>query len=159
MKPTVYIETTIISYLTAWPSRDALRLSHEEITRRWWAQTRPHYELFVSDVVIQEASAGDPTAAAERLIALQAIPSLSPSDASKQLAEQLVNSLRLPPRARLDAAHIAIASMNGISFLLTWNCRHLANGALWDKIDRTCAAFGVVPPHILTPELLTEPLP
>jgi hypothetical protein len=153
-KPTVYIETTVVSYLTAWPSRDVIRLSHEMLTRQWWQSSRPHFDLFTSDFVIAEASAGDPTAAAERLAALGGIPLLAPNESVDRLAEQLATALALPPRARMDAAHVAIAAVHGMKFLLTWNCTHLANGELADRIERVCADTGLSGPRILTPEML-----
>lgn len=89
MKPTVYVETTIVSYLTAWPSRDVIRLSHEMLTRQWWTDARPHFDLFASDLVIEEASAGDPSAAVERLKALAEIPLLTVTEAIEDLAQKL----------------------------------------------------------------------
>jgi hypothetical protein len=157
MKPTVYIETTIVSYLTAWPSRDVIRLSHEVLTRQWWTQSRLQFDLFASDFVLAEASAGDAVAAAERLKALADIPLLSTSEAVDRLADRLASALVLPPRARMDAAHVAIAAVHGVRFLLTWNCTHLANGALADKIEQTCADAGFAAPRILTPEQLSVP--
>lgn len=155
-KATVYIETTIVSYLTAWPSKDVIRLSHEILTRQWWADSRPHFDLFSSDFVIAEASAGDPTAAAERLKALAGIPLLAASESVDRLAGQVAASLALPPRARMDAAHVAMAAVHGMRFLLTWNCTHLANGALADRIERVCMDAGFSTPRILTPEMLME---
>lgn len=157
MKPTVYIETTIVSYLTAWPSRDVVRLSHEMITREWWANRRSKFNLYASDFVIEEASRGDPGAAADRLQALQDIPLLRIHPACTELAQNLATSLALPSRARIDAAHVAMAAVYGISFLLTWNCTHLANGSLAARIERTCELAGFKAPRILTPELLMEP--
>ena len=156
MKPSVYIETTIVSYLTAWPSRDIHRLSHEILTRSWWQDYRPAFDLFVSDFVLEEAARGDPSAAAERLKVLADIPILPVNPDADSLAQRLVTALALPPRARLDAAHVAVSAVYGIRFLLTWNCTHLANGALADKIDQTCADAGFKSPRILTPELLME---
>jgi hypothetical protein len=156
MKPTVYIETTIISYLTAWPSRDVIRLSHEMVTRDWWLKHRSSFELFASDFVIEEASRGDPAAAAERMKALTDIPLLLVNQSATELAQKLAVALALPSRARLDAAHLAISAVYGMTFLLTWNCTHLANGVLADKIDHTCAEAGFKAPRILTPELLME---
>ncbi len=158
LKPTVYIETTIVSYLTARPTRDVVRLAHEVLTQSWWVHRRSDFELFTSDAVVAEASAGDQTAAAVRLAALSGIRQLSVTDSALLLAQQLVVALALPARARLDAVHVAIASVHDVDYLLTWNCRHLANGALAPIIERTCAAAGFVAPRILTPELLMEPL-
>jgi hypothetical protein len=154
MKPTVYIETTIVSYLTAWPSRDIHRLSHEMLTREWWEHHRPNFDLFASDFVVDEASRGDPTAAAERLKSLADIPLLPVNPEAGALAQRLVVALSLPPRAKLDAAHLAVSAVYGIRFLLTWNCTHLANGALADKIDQTCDDAGYKAPRVVTPELL-----
>lgn len=156
MKPTVYIETTIVSYLTAWPSRDVHRLSHEIFTRDWWSDHRSSYDLYVSDFVLQEASRGDPVAAMERLKALDGIPVLPADPSADELAERLAMALALPPRARLDAAHLAIASVYGMSFLLTWNCRHLANPHFRAKIESACDGAGFSSPQILTPEQLME---
>jgi len=155
-KSKVYIETTIVSYLTAWPSRDVVRLSHQMITREWWEIERPNFDVFTSELVIKEVSAGDPTAASERLMALSGIPLLAITPDGLDLAERLAAALSLPDRARADAAHVAIAAINGIEFLLTWNCKHLANGILLPKIEQTCMAHGFQPPRILTPEQLTE---
>jgi hypothetical protein len=154
MKPTVYIETTVVSYLTARPTKDIVRLSHEIITREWWTHVRPNFDLYTSVFTTNEASEGDPGAAAERLRALQDVSLLPTTTDVVMLAKQLERALSLPPRARIDAAHVAIAAVNGIAFLLTWNCRHLANGSLADRIERTCVGAGFVAPRILTPELL-----
>jgi hypothetical protein len=156
MKPTVYIETTIVSYLTAWPSRDVVRLSHEMLTREWWTAHRGSFQLYTSKFVIEEASRGDPDAAAERLRSLVGIPLLQANASSEVLALALVEALALPARARIDAAHVAVAAAHDMRFLLTWNCTHLANGMLTDKIERTCAASGFQAPRILTPEFLME---
>jgi len=152
----VYVETTIFSYLTARPSRDVVRLSHQMITRDWWGTERSKFDIFTSELVIQEVSAGDPTAASERLMSLSGIPLLAITPEGLDLAERLAAALSLPDRARADAAHVAIAAVNGIEFLLTWNCKHLANGMLLPKIEQTCVAHGFQPPRILTPEQLTE---
>jgi hypothetical protein len=153
MKPTVYIETTIVSYLTAWPSRDIVRLSHEILTRRWW-DGRDNFQLHTSELVILEASAGDPSAAADRLSAIKDIPLLAMTADAIALAQELAKALNLPERAKADALHIAVAAVHGISFLLTWNCRHLANAALTDRIERACLQTGLLAPRIVTPELL-----
>src|SRR5947209_5892434 len=153
MKPTVYIETTIISYLTAWPSRDVVRLSHEILTRKWWDQ-RERFELYTSEIVRLEAAAGDPSAAAERLKAIEGMTVLPPSASALALAQRPAIDLCLPQRAQADAGHIALAAAHGISFLLTWNCRHLANAALTDRIQNACSEAGLLAPHIVTPEVM-----
>jgi hypothetical protein len=156
MKPTVYIETTIISYLTCWPSRDIHRLSHEMLTRDWWTKHRELYQLVTSDFVVREAERGDPSAAAERMRALADIPVLAATLQVEELGDEIATALQLPPRARLDALHLAISAIYGTDFLLTWNCRHLANGNLTSKIERACMKAGFRAPRILTPEFLME---
>src|SRR5688572_20731165 len=135
MKPSVYIETTIISYLTAWPSRDVLRLSHEILTRNWWNR-RDRFDLHTSQQVILEARAGDAQAATDRLAALQGVPVLPLTEPAVELAQRLVTILQLPSRASADAVHIAVSAVHKMRFLLTWNCRHLANAQLTDKIEQ-----------------------
>jgi len=126
------------------------------ITREWWNKHRSSFDLYASDFVIDEASRGDATAAAARLKVLADIPMLPVIPPVIELAEGVATALALPPRARLDAAHVAIAAVHGMAFLLTWNCRHLANGVLAAKIERACAEAGFTAPRILTPELLME---
>ena len=155
MKPSVYIETTIISYLTAWPSRDILRLSHEILTRKWWIR-RDRFDLHTSQQVILEARAGDAQAAIDRLAALQGVPVLPLTEPAVELAQRLATLLQLPPRASADAVHIAVAAAHNVRFLLTWNCRHLANAQLTDKIEQACADAGLAAPRIVTPELLMD---
>ena len=154
MMPKVYIETTIVSYLTAWPSRDVLRLSHEIATREWWELRRASFSLYVSAFVMEEASAGDPIAAKERLETLMGIPLLPTTPEVKNLANRLSVAMSLPRRAFVDAAHVATAPVYGVEFLLTWNCTHLANGMLAGKIEETCAASGYKSPRIVTPIML-----
>lgn len=156
MKPTVYIETTIVSYLTCWPSKDPLRLSHEELTRLWWSTALDRFELYTSPLVLQEAGGGDPDAAVERLKSLQGIPSLALSDEVIALAESLAQLMKLPDRARADSVHLAVAAVHGMAYLLTWNCRHLANAALADIIERACERAGLLAPRVCTPEQLME---
>jgi len=153
-KPTVYIETTIVSYLTAWPSRDIVQLAHQQMTLQWWRDRRPDFELFTSQFVLDEAAAGDPTAAAQRLAHLAAIPLLAISSDVVPLAGRLLTDGALPPNARVDALHLAIAAANGMHYLMTWNCRHLANATLWRKIEDACVDAGFVAPAICTPNEL-----
>jgi hypothetical protein len=156
MKQTLYVETTIVSYLTARPKPDVMRLSHEMLTRQWWTSERVRFDLYISQLVIEEASGGDKAAAAARLKVLKDIPLLAITAEMYELAARLTRTLALPARARADAVHVAIAAVHGMSFLLTWNCRHLANAALADRIYRTCDGYGIVAPRIVTPEQLME---
>lgn len=151
MSPAVYVETTIVSYLTAWPNSDIERQAQQAATRRWWNEQRSAFTLFTSQFVIDEASAGDAVAAAERLAVLETMDSLLISPEVEPLAAQLLAAGALPAKARVDALHVAVATVNGIEYLLTWNCRHLANAVLWRKIEQTCSAAGYEPPTICTP--------
>lgn len=155
MKRRVSIETTIPSYLTAWPSRDLVRAAHQQITQEWWA-TRGNYELYSSRLVVLECQAGDPKAAVERLAALNGIPLLEQTAEVAVLAEALLRDVPLPKKAAADAVHIATAAVNGIDYLLTWNCTHIANVTLRPQIETVCRAAGFEPPLICTPEELNE---
>lgn len=150
MKPRLYMETTVVSYLTAAPSRDLVRAAEQQVTRDWWA-TRSRFDLYVSQFVIDEASAGDRRAAAERLEALSAATLLQTTPAAVALARDLVRRGDLPRKAMVDAFHIAIAAVHGMDYLLSWNCRHIANATLRGKIAVACRSFGVEPPTICTP--------
>ena len=87
-KETVYIETTVISYLTAWLSRDLIRAAHQQITQEWWQHRRNDFEIFVSEFVINEASAGDMEAAEKRLVALENIALLDVNSDVENLAKK-----------------------------------------------------------------------
>ena len=157
MKPRVYLETTIPSYLTAWPSRDLVRAAHQQITRDWWDRRRAEFELYISQVVLRECQAGDATAAAERLKVLQDLPLLEQTQEATLLAQALVDRVPLPERAAVDALHVAIAAVHGVDYLLTWNCTHIANATLRDPIESVCRENSYEPPAICTPdELLAE---
>lgn len=154
MKPTVYVETTIPSYLTAWASRDVVRAGEQQVTRDWWAR-RDGYELRVSSLVLLECGAGDPSAAAARLAALDGVPVLAQTSEAEGLATALLREVPLPDRAGADALHIAIAAVNGVAYLVTWNCTHIANATLRPRIEALCRRAGYEPPVICTPlELL-----
>jgi len=153
-KSTVYIETSIVSYLTARPSRDLLVAAHQQLTVAWWDEQRPRYELFASQVVLAEARAGDPEAAQRRLAVLERLPLLDVTDAAIGLATMLVTRQVLPAQAAQDALHLAMACVHGIQYLLTWNCTHLANARLRSRIEQVCREAGYVPPIICTPEEL-----
>ena len=156
MKPRVYLETTIPSYLTAWLSRDLVMAGHQQTTREWWDARREDFELFVSQFVIDEASAGDAEAAKRRLEMLADVPLLDPGANVHTLASELMKRVPLPPKAAADALHIAIATIHGMDYLLTWNCTHIANAALRSGIESVCRENGYEPPVICTPEELLK---
>jgi predicted nucleic acid-binding protein len=154
-KPKAYIETSVVSYLTAWPSRDLVRAAQQQVTREWWA-TRGSFDLFTSQFVFDEAAAGDEDAAASRLAVLQEAVLLETTEDTILLAEKLVAGGGLPPKARVDALHIAVAVVHGMDYLVTWNCRHIANASLRGRIEDLCRAAGFEPPIICTPLELPE---
>ena len=149
----VYIETGIVSYLRARPSRDVVLAAHQALTRRWW-RGRRNYSLFVSQVVADEAIRGDRLASARRLRALRGIPRLALNEAATELAAELVRRGALPRTATVDAFHIGIAAAHQVDYLLTWNCKHLANATMRSTIETTCRSSGFMPPIICTPEEL-----
>src|SRR5438552_5742905 len=138
MPERVYVETTVVSYLTARPSRDVVIAGHQQTTHEWWDTRRGSYELCASQLVLQEAAAGDPQAAQERLEVLQAMTLLETTVEALALAKELIRAGALPTKAADDALHIAVAATNGVPFLLTWNCRHLANATMRPTIESVC---------------------
>jgi hypothetical protein len=156
MKPKVYLETTIVSYLTAWPSRDIVMAANQETTREWWANRRESFDLFVSQLVIEESSAGDSDAAQRRLEVLEPFPRLDVTEEAKTLARELIEGVPLPARAQVDALHIAVAAVHGMNYLVTWNCTHIANATLRTPIEAICRSAGYEPPVICTPQEMLE---
>ena len=157
MKPAVYIETTIVSYLTAWPSRDVVVAGHQQVTLEWWRTAADRFELVASELVVREAEAGDEKAARSRLEVLSNMRLLDVAGPARDLAGKLIAEAALPPKAGVDAAHIAVAATGGADFLVTWNCRHIANASMRKKIYRICEESGHTPPTICTPDQLIEP--
>ena len=155
MKPKAYLETTIVSYLAASPSRDIVIAGHQEITRQWW-ERRDRFELFVSEAVVDEAKRGDAVVAARRQALLSGIPVLDLGVEVHDLAVRLLRIRAVPAKALVDAVHIAVAAVNRIDYLLTWNCTHIANAAVRGKIEQGCRAAGLQAPAICTPEELME---
>jgi hypothetical protein len=150
MKPKAYIETSIVSYLTARQSRDLVVAAHQQVTHEWWASRR-NFELFASPFVVDEASAGDESAATSRLAVLAEAALLEITEDVITLAEKLIAGGGLPAQARVDALHISMAAVHGMNYLLTWNCKHIANATLRGKIEELCREAGVEPPAICTP--------
>lgn len=156
MKERVYVETSVVSYLTSRPSRDMVIAAHQELTREWWNDQATKFELVISELVQEEARRGDPEASIARLQVLDKIPIVSTGDAAVTLAEYLVSHGPLPPESAADALHIAIAAVNGIDYLLTWNCKHLANASHRNRIETLVEGAGYACPVICTPEELME---
>jgi hypothetical protein len=159
MPERVYIETTIVSYLTARASRDVVIAGHRQITQEWWEHCRGGYELCASQLVLQEAGAGDSQAAQERLDVLATMTLLETTPEALALAKELLHGGALPAKAANDALHIAIAATQEVPYLLTWNCRHLANATMRPLIESVCSGNGFKAPIICTPEELLETKP
>jgi hypothetical protein len=128
----------------------------QNITKRWWNSWRTQFEIYVSDIVLQEATAGDPQAAQKRLAVMESFPILESDGHSRAFAERIVEICGLPSKALTDAEHVALAAMRGQEFLLTWNCAHLANPHTTSKIRPVCQSEGYSGPLICTPEQLLE---
>ena len=154
MRPKIYIETSVVSYLTSQPSRDIVTAARQQITREWWRTKREGFDLFVSEFVLGEARLGDSQIAALRLAALESIPEIVLTERAAALAEELVRKGPLPEKAALDALHIAVAVSGGVDYLLTWNFKHLANAMIRSKIEKICLLHGYEPCVICTPEEL-----
>lgn len=156
MKPKIYLETTIPRYLTAWPSRDLIIAAHQQITQQWWQTRSAEFELFVSQIVLSEAGAGDKDSAARRLAVLENLPVLEQTEAVTAFAQELMEQVPFPEKAAIDALHVAMAVVNGMDYMLTWNCTHIAKAALRGRIEAICRANGYDPPVICIPEELLE---
>ncbi len=156
MKQTVYVETSIVSYLAARPSRDVITAAHQQLTTQWWATRRSAFRLHISELVVQEASDGDPDAVRRRLALLEGIPAVAVTADALSFARSLVENRVVPRTAEADALHIAIAAAGGMEYLLTWNCRHIANAQIRGKIEELARLRGFEPPILCTPEELME---
>lgn len=154
MARTVYIETSVISYLAARPSRDVVTAARQKLTREWWARRRALFGLYASEAVVAEARAGDPKAASKREEILDHIPLLAINPEVTQLARAVADALGLPDRAAVDALHIATAAYHRIDFLLTWNSTHIANAELRPIAEQACRKAGYAPPILCTPNEL-----
>lgn len=156
MKPLVYLETTIVSYLAARQSRDIIVAGQQQVTRTWWERRRAAFSIVVSELVLQEAGRGDVEAAVRRLEFLRGLPLAPLTDATTALSKWIVTRVPLPRRAAADALHVAAAATTGARYLLTWNCAHIANAMLRPRIESACREFGANPPVICTPDELME---
>jgi predicted nucleic acid-binding protein len=152
----VYIETSVISYLTSRPSRDLIVAGHQQVTQDWWERRSEDFHLVASELVLHEAGAGNEDAAGARLKLLDDLELLAVSEKALELAAALVEPGPLPKNAAEDALHIAISVTNGVDYLLTWNCKHLANAVMRSSIESVCREKGYEPAIICTPEELLE---
>lgn len=153
-KAKVYVETSLVSYLVARRSRDLFIEARQQLTVEWWENQRDQYELFISEAVLQEARQGDADEITKRLDALAGIPILVVTDEALRLANELIKQGTLPAKAAVDAVHIAIATVHKMDYLLTWNCKHIANAHVRKMAGRFFRSIGYEPPVICTPEEL-----
>lgn len=153
-KKTVYIETTVVSYLTARPTGDLVAAAWQKVTLDWWERERDRFDLRASSLTLEEAGKGDPDAAVRRLSALADVALLPITEAVAALAAGLVGGGALPTKAENDAVHVAVAAVHGVDYLLTWNCRHLDNAESKPVMRKVCAEYGYAIPEICTPQEL-----
>jgi hypothetical protein len=154
---TIYIETTVVSYLVANPSRDSILAAHQQLTRQWWLDERRRYHCVTSEEVLREAASGDAEMSRRRLEALAGMTVFLVDNAARDLAHEILAEKILPPAAASDAIHAAVASLNQVNILLTWNCRHLANPHLLRRLRELMAQQSLTLPEICTPiELAAE---
>ena len=155
-KPSIYVETSIVSYLVGWLNQRDLTVAHnQQFTREWWSRRRSDFDLFISPVVIDEARKGDPDLAAQRLDYLATLPVLEVTSTARSLSAELLRLTGIPTKAELDALHISVAAVSGMNYLLTWNCTHIANAEILPKVYQVCRDVGYEPPFVCTPlELL-----
>ena len=154
MNKSVYIESSVISYLTARPSRDLVIAGHQAATAEWWNDRRLRYDLHVSPLVVEEISAGDASAAEDRLRAIADIPSVTIAAEAESFAFALLASNAGPANSFRDALHTAIAATQGIDYLITWNLRHINNASTRTMVVNVVSDFGMVCPVLCSPEEL-----
>ena len=150
----VYIETSVVSYLTARTSGDLVTAAHQRVTAEWWQCRRNDFELVISDLVLDEAGRGDREQARQRLEILAPLARLELTEAARDLAREILVSGVLPTKALNDALHIAISAVHDVDYLLTWNCTHIANAELFVRIEAACNRLGYILPILCTPEEL-----
>ncbi len=151
---TAYLETTIIGHIAGRLHTDPLVAGRQQVTRDWWLHHAPNFALYISQLVLDECAAGDPSAIGERLSVVKDLDLLESSDDVDVLADALISGLAIPASEPRDAFHIAISAVNGVQYLLTWNFKHIANAALRSRIERICRDAGYEPPIICTPDEL-----
>lgn len=136
----VYIETSIVSFASAWPSRDIETAARQQQARDWWKDERPRFNLVTSQLTLDEASAGDVSAAEDRLKLLEGLPLLEINPETESLAATLLSAHTMPQKAAADALHVAVAALGNVRYLLTLNCKHIANAhelpRIYDLLDR-----------------------
>lgn len=151
MKEIVYIETTIVSYLVARPSGDLVLSAHQQVTREWWENERMKYQCIASEEVVREAMLGDTRMAQARIKVLQELQIVGITAEVEAMAATFMATGALPPTMRPDATHLAAATLSGADYLLTWNCRHLANAHVLRRLQKEAERRGWPLPGVCTP--------
>ena len=155
-KQTVYIETTVVSYLTAKPSRDIVVSAHQRLTLEWWEKSLPFLDPFISVIVVEEVSRGDEDAAKERLEKIRNFPVLEVTDEVREIADLYFKDIPIPEKSRADTYHLALATFNGMDFLVSWNLSHILNFRVKRAVQNINLKHGIDTPMICTPEELME---
>ncbi len=154
VQPTVYIESTILSYLVSSPSRDVIVAARQAVTREWWEFDAPNFDLVLSQVVLDEIAAGNPLQAKNRMKYASKISALEISESAVELAQAIQQRGLVPPNEARDALHISVATVWKIDYLLTWNCKHIANAQIIKQLQNYVKTYGYDLPIICTPESL-----
>jgi hypothetical protein len=153
----VYVETTIPSYLAAFPSRDLIVAGQQQITHNWWRTARERFDLFVSEAVLREIRAGDPATAARRVEIVKGLPVLDVTKEVDSLVDIYQEKFNVPRRAKTDIVHIAVAVVYELDYVVTWNCRHIANGHIVRRLMEVNHSLGRFTPLLYTPAELEVP--
>ena len=156
MKQSVYIESSVISYLTAKPSRDLIVAAHQQLTREWWDSALPKLNAFVSQFVINEIALGDREASKARLSVISNFSQLKMNAEIVDLANRYFKTIHIPEKAKADAYHLAMATWHGIDYLVSWNCTHIASGRVRNIVEHVNSMSNLATPMICTPEELME---
>lgn len=156
MKPALYLETTIPSYLKAKQTKDIIQTARQLITLEWWNNRLDDFDIFISHIVLDEAGQGDPHASAKRMEAIEPFTLLEITEEVIELAEIIITDKIIPEKAIRDALHIAVATFHEMDFLLSWNCKHIANAGIVKRLRKTIEDEGLELPYICTPEELLE---
>ena len=151
MSETIYIETSILGYLTARSTDNLILAANVKVTQDWWDEHSTSLVLYASEIVADEASRGDATMANQRQNLLQSLIFLDLTDEAIALAQEFLQQSNLPPKASNDALHMALATVYGLDYLLTWNCKHMANAQIQRKLSQISLELGYILPFVCTP--------
>lgn len=156
MRQRVYVETSVVSYFTARPSRDLIIAGHQEATRELWPSLGADYDAYISALVYEEAGKGDPEQARRRLGAIGSFRMLAVDDEARILAAKIIEGGGIPEDYPEDALHVAVAAANGIDVIVTWNFAHLNNPFTRMIVRQIIENEGYKCPEICSPEELLE---